>query len=157
MMMPDDILDKIGHELTISDLCTILATSKTTAKLVSAYLDRRYGSLYDEYCRSSKFIVQKSPKALLRFASPCTLKEFMYRCASCGRVMSTVGTCSSCSFRLMTRERRETELILAILYRITLTAALVFLLYWLLRQVTISVLTAIFVSLFISSSINFIG
>ena len=151
-MMPDDILDKIGHELSISDLCTMSATSKTTAKLVSAYLDRKYGSLYDEYCRSSKYIVQKSPKALLRFASPCTLKEFMYRCGSCGRVMKTVGTCSICSFRLMTRERRETELILAILHRITLTATLMFVMYWLLRQVTITVFTAVFVSWFLISS-----
>lgn len=105
LRLPDDLLDEIAKHLSVADLGALSETSTASQAIVLACLDRRYGRLYDEYCRCTKYAPRKTHKTLLRFAAPMTMQPWTYRCAGCGRRLSTLGSCPVCAMRRLSRER----------------------------------------------------
>ena len=104
---PDDVCDEVAAHLDILDLCRLAASSKGARSAVEASLERRYGRVYDAYCRCTTYTQEKRLRTLLRFAAPQTLRPWAYVCAGCGRPQRTVGSCPFCFLRRLSLEHRR--------------------------------------------------
>ena len=106
-VIPDDVCDEVAAHLGFIDLCNLAASSKGASSAVEAFLERRYGPSYDEYCRCTKYTRHKRLRTLLRFAAPMSQRPWLYVCAGCGRPQRTVGSCSFCFLKRLLSEQRS--------------------------------------------------